>query len=127
MKPINLKSLNILAKRPESLEGDQIGRTLFLQFSICKRGQESLVRHVYVAAIIAAVVAAPALAADADSHAAHHPQATAAPAAAPIPEKETAQAGMTDNCPIIQGSGGTKPMDCTSVLKAQPDSKSKDH
>ena len=85
-------------------------------------------KHIFLTAIIAALAAGPAFAADPDSHAAHHPQAAAAPVPAPVPQKRnTAQAGMMDKCPMMQGSGGTKPMDCSSMMKVRPDSKSKDH
>lgn len=82
-------------------------------------------RHIYIAVIISTVISGPALAADADSHAAHHPQATSSPATPPA--KKTEQSGMMDKCPMMQGSGGQKPMDCSSMMKAQPDSKPKSH
>jgi hypothetical protein len=89
---------------------------------------EPVMRYVYVAAIIATVIAAPVFAADADPHAGHHPPAAAAPAPAPE-KKNTAQAEMMDKCPMMQGAGSMhsmSTMDC-SMMKAKPDSKSKTH
>lgn len=99
-------------------------------------------RSIYVMAIVAAVSATPAFAAEADPHATHHPQTTTTPAPAPRPEPKAAtQTGMMAKCPMMQSGGsmngmmqdntsmsmgGGKAMNCP-VMKTQPGPKSSGH